>query len=140
MCIVDSLPSACIHMHVYIMTKAYHCAGLTDENGIDNFVKEGIKMSRFRHPNVMRLIGICVDFGDYPCILMPYMTHGTLLSYLKKNRADLSVSIDNNTDLVRSLLVCTLFCMLICMQCKYVYYLFKSNKSCMMMLGFTKQH
>ena len=100
-------------MYIIIMVKAYHFTGFTDENGIDNFAKEGIKMSRFRHTNVMRLIGICVDFGDYPCILMPYMTHGTLLSYLKKNRADLSVSIDNNTELVRTLLVCTLFCRLI---------------------------
>ena len=41
------------------------------------------------HPNVLSLIGVCVDAGPAPYLIMPYMAHGSLLSYLKKRRSDL---------------------------------------------------
>ena len=60
-------------------------------------------MSNFNHPNVMKLIGVCIDSKGTPYIVMPYMTHGSLLSYLRKNREHLSISTvsdDDNLDLV----------------------------------------
>ena len=46
-------------------------------------------MSRFKHPHVMGLIGVCLDAGSAPYIVMPYMANGSLLDYLKKERSNL---------------------------------------------------
>ena len=46
-------------------------------------------MSKFDHPNVLTLIGVCLDGGPAPFIIMPFMINGCLLTYLKKNRAKL---------------------------------------------------
>ena len=43
-------------------------------------------MSKFKHTHVMGLIGVCVDGGSAPYIVMPYMANGSLLNYLKKER------------------------------------------------------
>ena len=57
-------------------------------------------MSNFNHPNVMKLIGVCID-RDIPYIVMPYMTNGSLLSYLRTNREDLTTSDEDEDDVVR---------------------------------------
>ena len=59
-------------------------------------------MSKFNHPNVMRLVGVCIDGGESPYIVMPFMTHGSLLSYLRKRRAELTIANDDNMELVRT--------------------------------------
>lgn len=59
-----------------------------------------MKMAKFNHPNVMRLLGVCIDKGNTPYIVMPYMVYGSLLSYLKKQRAELTLANDNDKDLV----------------------------------------
>ena len=43
-------------------------------------------MHTFDHPNVLKLTGVCLDGGPAPYIIMPFMTNGSLLSYLKKER------------------------------------------------------
>ena len=43
-------------------------------------------MQEFDHPNVLTLIGVCLDGGPAPYIVMPFMTGGSLLSHLKENR------------------------------------------------------
>ena len=52
-------------------------------------MEESIKMKRFKHPNVISLIGVCIDAGPAPYIIMPFMGNGSLLSYLKKHRTEL---------------------------------------------------
>ena len=54
-------------------------------------------MDKFDHPNVLTLIGVCLDGGPAPFIIMPFMKNGSLLDYLKKNRGTLIVS-DENKD------------------------------------------
>ena len=44
-------------------------------------------MYKFDHPNVISLIGLCLDAGPAPYIILPFMENGSLLSYVKKNRA-----------------------------------------------------
>ena len=63
-------------------------------------MEEGVKMARFNHPNVMRLIGVCIDKGASPYIVMPYMAYGSLLSYLKKHRVELTLVNDEDQALV----------------------------------------
>jgi hypothetical protein len=70
--------------------------GIFSTNDLSNMVEESVKMAKFNHPNVMRLIGVCIDKGASPYIVMPYMAYGSLLSYLKKQRAELTLA--NNED------------------------------------------
>ena len=57
-------------------------------------------MKSFDHPNVLKLIGVCVDAGPAPYIVMPFMANGSLLSYLKKERSRLVLTEDEEEDLV----------------------------------------
>ena len=55
-------------------------------------------MSRFKHAHVMGLIGVCIDTGSTPYIVMPYMANGSLLKYLKKERINIVLSEDRDED------------------------------------------
>ena len=46
-------------------------------------------MKQFNHPNIMNLIGVCMDAGPAPYIVMPFMANGSLLSYFRKERSNL---------------------------------------------------
>ena len=51
-------------------------------------------MHTFKHPNVLELSGLCLDGGPAPYIIMPFMTNGSLLSYLKEERGNLVFDLD----------------------------------------------
>ena len=55
-------------------------------------VGEITKMQEFHHPHVLPLIGVCLDAGPGISFVMPYMANGSLLDYLKKERANLEPS------------------------------------------------
>ncbi len=57
-------------------------------------------MQEFHHPHVMPLIGVCLDAGPGVSIVMPYMTNGSLLDYLKKERSILEVAKGEDSDKV----------------------------------------
>ena len=73
-------------------------AGDFDQVQVDKFVEESTKMSRFKHSHVMGLIGVCLDTGSAPYIIMPYMANGSLLKYLKKERNNIVVYEDTDED------------------------------------------
>ena len=52
-------------------------------------------MYEFDHPNVLKLIGVCVDGGPAPYIIMPFMANGSLNNYLKKDRDNLLLNPDS---------------------------------------------
>ena len=54
-------------------------------------------MVSFQHPNVMTLVGVCFD-GDVPLILMPYMSKGSVLGYVKQNKRELLFGREVNED------------------------------------------
>ena len=56
-------------------------------------------MKAFVHPHVMGILGICLA-GQVPYIVMPFMANGSLHSYLRKHRAELLISEDEDIDLV----------------------------------------
>ena len=70
---------------------------LTD---IDSLIQESLKMKSFDHLNVLPLIGVCIDLGDAPYVIMPYMSEGSLLSYLKRERPNLTVSETANENII----------------------------------------
>ena len=48
-------------------------------------------MKLFTHTNVLNLIGVCVDAGPAPYLVMPYMANGSLLAFLKRERPHLTI-------------------------------------------------
>ena len=59
-------------------------------------------MSRFKHAHVMGLIGVCLDAGSAPYIVMPYMANGSLLHYLKSERKKHVLFEDSDEDEVKN--------------------------------------
>ena len=55
-------------------------------------------MATLDHTNVLTLIGVCLDGGPAPYIVMPFMFNGSLHSHLKKERSNLVVSPDQESD------------------------------------------
>ena len=75
-------------------------AGTFNQVEVDDFVEESLKMSRFKHAHVMGLIGLCLDGGPAPLIIMPFMANGSLLKYLKMERDNLIVRENSDEDKV----------------------------------------
>ena len=66
-------------------------------------------MYKFDHPNVLSLMGVCLDGGTVPYIIVPFMANGSLLAYLRSNRKRLTISNEeNNEEEVCSLLLTSL--------------------------------
>ena len=63
-------------------------------------LSEVVKMSELSHPNIMSVVGVCVDSSQGPSIVMPYMANGSLLDYLKKERKGLYLDFDAEIDAV----------------------------------------
>ena len=61
-------------------------------------MEESLKMKQFDHPNILNVIGVCIDAGPAPYIVMPFMANGSLLCYLKKERSNLIVPSDADED------------------------------------------
>jgi len=76
-------------------------SGYFGREEIRNMMDESVKMKRFNHPNIINLIGVCVDAGPAPYIVMPFMDNGSLLSFLKKNRSELMLPVTVDEDTVR---------------------------------------
>ena len=83
----------------------YLSVGDFDQVDVDKFVEESLKMSRFKHAHVMGLIGVCLNAGSAPYIIMPYMANGSLLKYLKRERKTLILFDEADEDEVGHLLV-----------------------------------
>ena len=47
---------------------------------------EFLRMRDFDHHNVLTILGVCVDAGAAPYIVMPYMSNGSLLEFVRDNR------------------------------------------------------
>ena len=63
-------------------------------------MEESLIMKNFDHPNVLNLIGVCVDGGPAPLLVVPFMANGSLLKYLKRERPKLTVAEGADNDLV----------------------------------------
>ena len=53
--------------------------------------KEVSTMLSFNHLNVMSLIGVCVD-GEMPLLIMPFMSNGSVLDYVRKHKDKLLIT------------------------------------------------
>jgi hypothetical protein len=80
---------AVLNSTMSVAVKSIHDA--RNNRKVNEFIREGLQMRGFDHPNVMQLIGICwTDDSDpnsprtAPLIVLPYMKHGDLLKYLRR--------------------------------------------------------
>ena len=74
----------------------------------EKLLKEMTTMLSFTHPNVMSLIGLCFD-GEIPLLIMPFMSSGNVLEFVKKNKEKLHLSREAKEVEVRTfLLACCL--------------------------------
>jgi len=69
---------------------------LTDADDIQKFLREGVMMRGLDHPNVLQLLGVCVDTGvehgqSSPLIILPYMKYGDLRTFLRDGNNVLTV-------------------------------------------------
>ena len=57
-------------------------------DAMKDLVAESAIMKTFHHPNVLLLLGVCIDYDDEDVlkILMPFMVNGDLRKFLKNNR------------------------------------------------------
>ncbi|XP_006812809.2 hepatocyte growth factor receptor-like [Saccoglossus kowalevskii] len=53
-----------------------------DLNDVRRFIEEGLLMKDFDHPNVLSLIGVCVEKDGAPLIVLPFMKNGDLKAYI----------------------------------------------------------
>ena len=64
-------------------------------DAMKDLVEESTIMETFCHPNVLPLLGVCIDDDDEDVlkIVMPFMANGDLKTFLKQSRIS-----PNNTD------------------------------------------
>ena len=76
-------------------------------------VSETATMKIFDHPNVLRLLGICVDSNDHEMLraVLPYMANGDLGNFLIQKRLDPA----NTSEFAN-------VCCFICMQSPYIHH------------------
>ncbi|KAM9364046.1 tyrosine-protein kinase Mer [Pholidichthys leucotaenia] len=57
---------------------------------IEEFLNEAACMKDFDHPNVIKLLGVCLEVGSghfaKPMVILPFMKHGDLHSFLLRSR------------------------------------------------------
>ena len=71
--------------------------GFFEHSRVVEMIKESVRMLDFQHPHVLSIIGVCVDAGPAPYIVMPFMDNGSLLDYIKKEKKNLVVT-EGGTD------------------------------------------
>ena len=71
--------------------------GIFEQGEIDEIMEESLKMKHFDHQNILSLIGVCIEATPAPYIVMPYMSNGSLLEFLRKERVNLLLK--DSTDL-----------------------------------------
>ena len=76
--------------------------GFFDQKTAADMMKESAKMQNFQHPHVLNIIGVCVDAGPAPYIIMPYIANGSLLAYIKKEKTHLVIHNDADDELASS--------------------------------------
>jgi len=90
---------------------------------VKKLTKEVMTMLSFDHPNVMSLIGVCLN-REMPLLIMPFMTNGSVLEYVKHNKEEFLLTSEATEAQVGRQKEKQ--CMYIS-QCMHIYYSFRSQ-------------
>ena len=66
-------------------------------DNVDNSLEECVKLSKFKHPNVLEIGGVCLDGGTV-LFSSHAMSNWNLLKYLKNNKKTFVLPINNSPD------------------------------------------
>ncbi|XP_035688718.1 uncharacterized protein LOC118424281 [Branchiostoma floridae] len=74
----------------YLRDRCEFCAAKTlyetaSHTDMESLLREGLRMIKFDHENVLKLIGMCVH-GNQAMIVLPYMKNGDLHKYLRNKQ------------------------------------------------------
>ena len=98
---VKTLKGTLLRRQSFLLITFLWChLALGSANDMKQLTKEIVKMVTFDHPNVMRLIGVTLVEGGAPLLVMPYMMKGTLLSFVRDNKAQFLMEDCNNSNQV----------------------------------------
>jgi len=86
----------CIHYIIIMQVCSLHHTTIftflvaTSLNSVKDLVAETAIMKNFSHPNVLQLLGVCMDSSDDDIfkVILPYMSNGDLRNFLRKNRVE----------------------------------------------------
>ncbi|KAL5479787.1 hypothetical protein EMCRGX_G023365 [Ephydatia muelleri] len=57
------------------------------KNELQEIFVESTRMKSFKHPNIVEILGMCLDSPDgVPLMVLPFLVHGNLKSYLQQSR------------------------------------------------------
>ncbi|KAK4336830.1 hypothetical protein RND71_043650 [Anisodus tanguticus] len=59
------------------------CKASENTDIIQSFLEEAFRMKDFKHENVLTLIGVCLQEDSLPMIVLPFMSNGDLLTYIR---------------------------------------------------------
>ena len=86
--IIKSTPGVPSATYMEVAIKTLKSAEVTSGKEVEDFIAESAIMLDFHHPNVLSLVGVIFDTTDHlPVIVLPFMAHGDLRSYLRSKRA-----------------------------------------------------
>ena len=84
LCVLESIfVTAVLCIHIFL------CIFIASSLGaMKDLVAESTIMKTFHHPNVLPLLGVCIDYDDEDVlkVVMPFMSNGDLRNFLKNNR------------------------------------------------------
>jgi len=65
---------------------------------VQMFVDEALTMTKFDHKHVLNIVGISFDANSFPMVVLPFMLHGDLLSYIRdEHNVSLCFRINRNS-------------------------------------------
>ena len=63
-------------------------AALFSSGDMERLAREVATMLSFEHPNVMSLVGVCIE-EEIPLLIMPFMSNGCVLEFVKHHKEEL---------------------------------------------------